>query len=1513
MHQAGVSRVLCIEHRDLMLTDLQLLSRYHLQGDATAFRDLVKAHTSMVFATAQRITRDQAMAEDVAQETFFQLARQSLHVTQSVAAWLHRVAWRLACNAVRDDATRRRIEDEAAASDAAVRGVGEHEASWAEIETELDKAIDELPDELRGPLVMHFLQNRTQRDIATQLGVSQSTVSRRVEEGLISLRQHLKVGGVLCGTGLAALLMANNATAAPAALVATLGKLSMSGVGAAATAPVAASSAFWLKTGLAAVLAAGGVLILKSSQVPETATLPVLTSIRENISMPPLSPKSPVAVPMPPQPASVVSKATSAEPAAKPMPVHELVHSFSTPPKIPTGHLVQDDDGWLWGATSSGGRYGVGTIYRMSPDGAEWEEKVSFNGREGLPRGGYPSRSVVRATDGCLWGLTNDPATLFCFDPKSGMLTTEVELENGDEPLACPTILPDGQIWFGTHSGIHRYARTGHELTMVIHRERTKPGKKALPKLGELTPDGHGWLWAVTSEDREGGSVCKINIATGEWMQLLTFTGKAGAFPGRYPYAGLTLGQDGFIWGTTRNGGETDQGTVFKIHAETGEFTCVAQFRLGKEANTGINPESMLVDDGRGFMWGTATYGGVGGTLGRGTIYKVERSTGELSVVVYFTGTDGGAPGGIPRAHLLRTDPDHFVGVTNFYGTGSCGVIYRVDIPTGRYEVLKHLADVAETIEGSEPHGSLVETTDGSLWGTTFYHGANHCGTIYRIDPVTHQIVTKIDFTGKAGSFPGSNPDAGLVSDGHGWLWGTTRSGGASDAGTIFKIHEQTGAFSSISQFGRGSQTLRGGGPMTELALDGRGQLWGTASDAIFKIDPSNNSVKHIASFGGDLREPFGSGPGRLAADGKGHMWGCALGDRLHQKASLFRIRTADDAFEVVHTYAAAQAEWSGWHPCAQMFQGSGGSIWFTGVLEQGGQRSRVSLNQLDPVTGTVKMHFSRDFSCMDTPVEDGHGRLWGAVAQHKDALYAFDVATSTFQKALEFTGHGSQARCGGQPMFGRPMRASDGNIYSVTRYGGPGNGGTIYRLRFGPTPMTQEAVVLADGRVELHGILRPNGRDTMTAFEWGKDPLLKDGQIAEAGAVRATEVSKSVQAQLTGVPRGITHYFRLRGMNADNSVPQRGAILQFTIPTDEAERAAVTTAESVGADEARLAAGAPATKHKLKVVMIPGAGAGIVRGRLRGDAYEIGKHYTLTAQADNRYVFASWSGPGISGAMAESPQLTFTFTEELARSPVITATFVLNPFHEGLLGSHHGLAWPLEGVAHTSATSGALEMQIEELGYFQGVLHWDGDELPFSGVFDTGGSARFGEELAFIALLVRTDKAPLLLRLTLDLSTEGPGGVFGQIGTYDDENAIWQSQVHAPLSIPASKLASIPVVQHLASKGSLPFEIATSDSGEKFAAQLLLQPEGVLNVAAKLPDGTDVLGVGHLSPSSRLTFFRAMKGEAPGNLGFELQVPHLLQPPAEPIASLQGWWQPPAQEIRHLILQPAPAEEPTR
>ena len=1506
-----------------MLTDLQLLSRYHLEGDATAFRDLVQAHAGMVFATARRITRDEAMAEDVAQETFFQLARQSRHITQSVAAWLHRVAWRRACNAVRDAATRRRIEEDAAASEAAVREPAQHEATWTEVQTVLDEAIDELPDNLRVPLVMHFLQGRSQRDIAEQMGVNQSTVSRHVDEGLSVLRDHLRTRGLLCGAGLAALLTANSASAAPATLLASLAKLSMSGIGAstATTASTSAAAAPWIKAGIAALLAAGAFTIMKSpTQLPATAGRDVIVNAPDRSA--PLAPskQSPpvVAVPVMAMPAkrssiTLAPAASTLAPATvkpTPVPVHELVHSFPKPPMRPSGHLVRDSDGWLWGTVGSGGRYGLGAIYKMRADGTDWLEMLAFNGTGGVPRGSYLRGGLTPAHDGTFWGVTesggdNGSGTLYHFDPRSGSLETAVVFDRVGLSWSRPWIASDGRLWGTTWYSIYCFNPKTREVVTIARFTGSKGRLRGGRTQAGLTPDGLGFLWGVTGEGGStgNGTIFKVNPATGEAVTVLDFTGKDGAFIGKQPLSDLTLGTDGNLWGTTCNGGSDDFGTVFKFAPSSNTFTHVAEFNARNRI--GQAPETQLAADGEGCFWGTTSYGG---QKGHGSIYKVNASTGELTSAVAFTGMEGSAQGGPARGDMLPDGAGGFFGACDFGGDSMLGIIYHLDVKTGAYTVLKDIADTAPNAEGSDPRGTLVSDSAGWLWGGTLDGGTHHSGTIYKFNPVTDELVTVVHFTGADGPYRGHFSGLPLVPDGKGFLWGTTKTGKS----TIFKINERTGEFTEVIEC-NGQNRPQVPAPFGGMAFDDKGFLWVAAYTSIVKIDPNARTAKTIAPVaGGWLR-------GGLTLDGNGTLWGCSQAfPRSNSSASLFKIDTATDTLTLVQTFKNADAGWNGWNPATDMWWDGRESMWFSAVFDVSTGSRQCTLYELNTRTGElIGSHRNRNFGMINSPVLDSNGVLWGTASHYgfgsPGYIYTFDTQTRQFAKLFDFTGVGSQALTGAQLDVARLVRHADGNYYGMTRMGGPGNGGTIYRLRFGPTPMTQEAVILSDGRAELHGVIRSNGRDTDASFEWGLDPLLEDARALSAGTVMAGDAAKPVQALLAGLKRGTTHYFRVCGRNSANTVLQRGAILSFVIPEEKAQQAEAPLASAPSAsgtnDTTQAAtqgtASPQSVKHKLRIIMVPGAGAGIVRGLRWREGYEIGKSYTLTALADNRYVFASWSGAGISGPAAENSQLNFIFTEELAKYPVITATFVRNPFHEGLLGPYHGLVYAREGVEPGLGTTGALEINVKDLGDFSGLLHYDGDALPFEGAFDTGGSARFGDALSFTAVIPRAEKPALLLSLQLDLSEGSAGGVLGNVGVWSDQKATWQSQMQAMHSASAASLANDAVIKRLTEAGSLNVQMLTLDSGGVSPANVLFQPDGRMQFSGSLPDGTVVLGDVHLSRQSQISFFQPLDG---GSLGVQVPLADLLDRPKDNVTT-QGWWLPPRGVMRPIAIQAAPSD----
>jgi len=203
-------------------TEAILLRRFACSGDAEAFAEILRRYAGLVYGAALRVLADVDRASDIAQDTFLQLAKDAGSVTGSLPGWLHRVATHKAIDQVRRDATRRRRE----ADHAVLRS--EEATDWREISPFVDEGLNLLNPQVRSILIAHFLEGRSTREIARAQGVSQATISRRIEMGVELLRAGLRRRGILVAAGTLGLLLTENAVeAVPPALMTELGKIAL--------------------------------------------------------------------------------------------------------------------------------------------------------------------------------------------------------------------------------------------------------------------------------------------------------------------------------------------------------------------------------------------------------------------------------------------------------------------------------------------------------------------------------------------------------------------------------------------------------------------------------------------------------------------------------------------------------------------------------------------------------------------------------------------------------------------------------------------------------------------------------------------------------------------------------------------------------------------------------------------------------------------------------------------------------------------------------------------------------------------------------------------------------------------------------------------------------------------------------------------------------------------------------------------------------------------------------------
>lgn len=259
-----------------ILDDRAALHRFATTGDPAAFEIITNRYQSMVLGTCARILRSRADAEDATQETFLKLARHASQITSNLGAWLHAAAMGSSIDLIRRSSAIRRSEHAAAQTSRPDTPTPSDALHWSEIEPILDDALAALDPADRDLLVSRFLCTRTQREIAQELGVSEGTVSRRMDKALDKLRAQLQTRGVqvATSTALLAVLAGVPALIAPAALTSSVLKIplfqSLGSIAGTATKPGSSIAIKAIGVGLTLVMLTGGAYLM--TRQPQTST-----------------------------------------------------------------------------------------------------------------------------------------------------------------------------------------------------------------------------------------------------------------------------------------------------------------------------------------------------------------------------------------------------------------------------------------------------------------------------------------------------------------------------------------------------------------------------------------------------------------------------------------------------------------------------------------------------------------------------------------------------------------------------------------------------------------------------------------------------------------------------------------------------------------------------------------------------------------------------------------------------------------------------------------------------------------------------------------------------------------------------------------------------------------------------------------------------------------------------------------------------------------------------------------
>lgn len=351
--------------------------------------------------------------------------------------------------------------------------------------------------------------------------------------------------------------------------------------------------------------------------------------------------------------------------------------------------------------------------------------------------------------------------------------------------------------------------------------------------IGGLIMDHHGNLYGTTAwggPDAPGTVYQLKRTGSGFVYNELFYVGEGA--DGDFPWDAPTFGPNGSLYATMNGGGTSGEGTIVNLQPPA-EFcrsvSCpwnATDLYNFKRASDGGNPQSGVVFDSHGNMYGAVVNGG----SGYGVVYEMTPSGDGWAYKVIYTFT-GGADGANPDSPLIFDSAGNLYGAAmsgGSHGCGGfgCGTIFKLS-PSGSGWTETTIYSFKDGSDGSAPSGTLVTDSAGNIYGATAGSDANLGGTVFELTPSGGNWTFTLIY-----DLPGSGagPFGGVARDSAGNLYGATWGDGAYGQGNVFKL-TPTGngwTFTSLHDFTNGSD---GSNAMGTPIIDSNGVLYGTTYD----------------------------------------------------------------------------------------------------------------------------------------------------------------------------------------------------------------------------------------------------------------------------------------------------------------------------------------------------------------------------------------------------------------------------------------------------------------------------------------------------------------------------------------------------------------------------------------------------------------------------------------------------------------------------------------------------------
>ncbi|MHB8259709.1 MAG: T9SS type A sorting domain-containing protein [Bacteroidia bacterium] len=470
----------------------------------------------------------------------------------------------------------------------------------------------------------------------------------------------------------------------------------------------------------------------------------------------------------------------------------------------PQGSLMQASDGMLYGMANQGGAIGMGVLFQYNPSTNVYTKKLDF---AGASNGSTPYGDLMQASDGMLYGMTYAGGTstnctggcgaLFQYNPATNVYTKKIDFAvtvstttNGVNPIGSLMQASDGMLYGMTSAGGTSTNCTGGCGVIFQWNSSTNVYTKKLDfavtpngstPYGDLMQASDGMLYGMTyaggTYSNGMGVIFQYNPTTNVYTKKIDFTGTMSPAAGQTPKGSLCAASDGMLYGMTYAGGASGWGVLFQYNPATNVYTK----KIDLSTVNAQSPFSNLMQASDGMLYGMTSHGGINGV---GVIFQYDPVANTYTDKCDFAGTTNGQ---FPQGSLMQASDGMLYGMTPQGGTRGMGVLFQYNLATSTCTKLLDFAGSGAAIDGSTPLGSLIQASDGMLYGMTQQGGGAGYGVLFQYNPATYNYTKKLDFAGTGAAIDGSQPSGSLMQASDGMLYGMTPQGGTNNMGVLFK------------------------------------------------------------------------------------------------------------------------------------------------------------------------------------------------------------------------------------------------------------------------------------------------------------------------------------------------------------------------------------------------------------------------------------------------------------------------------------------------------------------------------------------------------------------------------------------------------------------------------------------------------------------------------------------------------------------------------------------------------